>query len=420
MSEISEGKKIGQKKYRILALPLIATRKLSLDQQKQAEKYFEAHGYQAFAPKHVATLGLGGLEGASQLCTFLYAVFKLLLLNEHDAGARLLQQRSSGKKVTTSTSGLWAGKIVDLFDACRPATTHTDYLPFLIKDLYAQRDDAYVFGDSRAAREMERRATSPRPDEKLEPKDKHNNAMTRREVIRPGDDWVLPTTKNTSALVLLDSDDDSYSGHVYIWPSDEYERTADMIGIRSSLVNLACHKVEQVGIKLLAAALLWTQRFGFANLRILVPVQNMINVISTSKVDSYADADQSYWIAATASNVKHLVSQAFPSAAADDYQLTDFGCTYPWAEVALLLSANDNKELERLRNSRQLSKFYDNVLSFRNRQLPYYEWPSENEGYLASQLHDYEADQKILASVNKEEEWDPLESTCRHASLSIL
>ena len=418
--------------YHILALPLLATARLTKEQQVEAKQYAITHGYQLFAPSNVETIKLTG----PSLCTFLYAAFKELLLNEHEAALRLYEESKERTEtplyrfvympvyVRAGPDAPLADRIVKQAQACmKPDRPIKQILFRLIADIYHGRDQDYIFGGfgrgggrgpsgPRVSEDEERLSTAPEPSTPAIPTDYLGRGIVRHSEIRPNEDYVVPNYKNVTALILLNPINYTYLGHIYIWPSMDYLRTADAIGIRTSLVNLvsrpsgkptgsetpkclgstgisqqterSCRNVSEIGQKLVAAMLTWAQQNRFELLRIQQPVDVMAKLAGSLgfKKDEY----DNYWILVQP-HVQRITQLAFPQ---NNYEMMNYGCTFPWFEPGAELTPAEVRErlTEALKDPwggaptvltpGQTAKA-EEIIRWRNKEFPYYYWPSRGD-----------------------------------------
>ena len=367
--------------YHILSLPLIARTELSDEQQKLAYKYFDKYGYKSFNPENIKTVS--DKFTSPILCTFLYLVFKLLLLNEHEAGIKIYKQ--DNPKFESSMATLKqihtpiVNEILSEVKYCESKNISKLFVD-LLNDIYKNRDNGHVFGGYGGmgpakltdSREKEFATTEPNKENK-----KKNENYVRRTLVRPDEDYVS-YNKNNSALVLLDSIDYNYLGHIYIWPSMDYNETCDVIGIRTSIVNLLCQKTKKIGIKIIASAILWAHENKFKLLRIQQPLDIMATI--AQKLGFWKSRFQDYWILVEP-NYERISKFAF-----DKYDFINYNCNYPWFEKGADLSdkeidfllnkidkdINEKFKYELTKDDISLLKKY---LKDNNKWKPYYYWP---------------------------------------------
>ena len=414
--------------YHILALPLLATVRLTKEQQAEVKQYAQTHGYRIFAPENVASTGLDGPE----LCTFLYAAFKQLLLAEHRVGLSLYERTSgykppSGFSLTTlsESDNPLVQTITTQINTCISSEVlddkaFIDTLWDLINDIYDERDNGHVFGGGTSrginlgmdvSEIEEKRATEPSPDEPAsEPK------HVRRPLIRPKETYVVPNYKNNTALILLHPTTYAYLGHIYVWPSIDYTDTADIIGVRTSLVNLvnqfntrvnpdqineSCSSVEKVGYKLIAAAVIWAHRNKFQLARIRQPLDVVAHI--ARRLGFWKSRFDDYWILVEP-NTNRISEIAYP----EGYDLFNYGCTYPWFEPGADLSPDELKSLTE-QFIREKSKYryptpeeitqVESRTKVRNKWLPYYYWVPTSLGLSGF----YESPDEIVRILEREE-----------------
>lgn len=89
-----------------------------------------------------------------------------------------------------------------------------------------------------------------------------------------------PIGHNQSAIVLLAPLSQRYLGHVYVWPDEHLPETMTMIGIRSSLENLACREYDHIAWRILQSVLAHCRRLGFRFLMVQEPLENMLTLLS--------------------------------------------------------------------------------------------------------------------------------------------
>lgn len=339
--------------YLIVALPLISTMQLTPEDITATEAYVQKYGYYAFAPANVATI-----PQTTKLCTFLYAVLKLLLLNEHEAAYELESKQvespfiPTGRGSRAGSNSKLAQQIVSQARECDPTGNRLNKaLPSLISDLYQGRDTDFVFGGPiRMGPQVpwksyhsdfelaEHEATPFTPFTEAEVADiqkmESQYAGTRRSNVAPELSFIRPRFKTASALLLLSPKDGSYLGHIYVWPS-EYAETADVIGIRASLLQLECRLVAtSIAEKLIIATLLWAEQYGFHFIDVDQPlpiIQNKLLGLGFKPVRERGYGER-FWFRIDRKLIDTHVQDFF---GLQGYTLLDYGCQFPWNSPVL-------------------------------------------------------------------------------------
>jgi hypothetical protein len=394
--------------YLIVALPLIATAQLTPEDIAAAEAYVQKYGYYAFAPANVATI-----PQTTKLCTFLYAVLKLLLLNEHEAAYELEGKQVESPFVPTGqgsragSNSKLAQQIVSQARGCDPTGQRINKsLPTLISDLYRGRDMDFVFGGPiRMGPQVpwkfyhsdfelaEREATpfTPLTDAEMTTLQKMeaNYAGTRRRNVAPELPFIRPRFKTASALLLLSPEDGSYLGHIYVWPS-EYAETVDVIGIRASLLQLECRLVAtSIAEKLIIATLLWAEQYGFHFVNVEQPLQIMQDKLLGLGFKPVRERGlgSRFWFMLDRKLIETHVQDFFGP---QGYALLDYGCRFPWNSPVLqqpLQLQNGTTETEVEQSL--AAQYYGNTeaaslasvgtfISAKKQQWPYY-WRGQDQ-----------------------------------------
>lgn len=143
--------------------------------------------------------------------------------------------------------------------------------------------------------------------------------------------FIRPRYKTASALLLLHPQDARYLGHIYIWPS-RYPDAADVIGIRASLVELACRTTGKIAEKLIAAALLWAQQYGFRLIDVEQPLPVMQSVLHTLGFLRSRVPHEHYWSLVEPEKTAALAARVFGP---EGYKMLDYHCRYPWHQPVL-------------------------------------------------------------------------------------
>jgi len=340
-------KLLTNQKYHILALPLVTLTKLPKELQDLAEKYAEEYGYKMFDPKNVAKTKLNG----AMLCTFLYAIFKKLLLIEHEAAKRIYNSRRPEEQRSTFENMSSLGEetvqvrsIINKFSTCDVNGKVGKILNYnIVSDIYSHRDNSAVFGGFSmgphsgftAEKEQEEEATAPKTESKS------LDEEFRRSKIHPEYDYIAPGAKTIAAVVLLDHDY-TYLGHIYVWPSDSFKATMDVIGIRASLINLACRDVRNIGQKLIAGVILYASTYnGFNMIRVRQPFDNVKPILRDLRFkESRISGESDHWLRLP-HNSNYLLEYVFPG---HFYELMNFDCRFPFNEDILKLSPEEHKQ----------------------------------------------------------------------------
>lgn len=369
--------------YHIVSLPLIARTKLSKDQQKMAYKYFDTYGYKVFNPTNINSIK-DKFDKLSMFCTFLYLVFKLLLLNEHETGIKLYQKdhpEFKSKMAIPKIQSPVINEILSEVKYCESKNINNIYT--LLTDLYTYRDNSHVFGGSHGSGPSGMTSTREEEDITTEPlsETKEIKNENRRKNIRPDEDYVS-NDKNNTVLILLDPLNYTYLGHIYIWPSLEYNNTADVVGIRTSIVNIFCKKEKEIGKKLITACIIWANKNNFKLLRVQQPLDVMINILQ--KLRFWKSRNTDYWT---------LVKPSFDSITDLSFDFINYNCDFPWFDKEIELSETElefliskfKKEIYEY-NKHELSpnesRLIKKYLKSRNKWLPYYYWNPTSEQIL--------------------------------------
>jgi hypothetical protein len=99
--------------------------------------------------------------------------------------------------------------------------------------------------------------------------------------------WQLTPFANKSVIIVLGNEGGGrrrrrYLGHVFVWQDENLPATLDMIGIRTSLENLACRDYSQMAYRILAAVVAYATASvaGYRFLQVASPLPNMAALLA--------------------------------------------------------------------------------------------------------------------------------------------
>lgn len=262
----------------IMVVRLATFAPLTEPQRDVVTKYVnDTWGYKSFHPSALNLLQKELKLGEKQYCTALYEILKLIVQHEHVVASMLLSEMM-GADVNPDVNlekslTPFALETLDQIHACKKDKSKSLVLGVLQQlqvDLYLMRDYEHLLPP-------ETPSTPPEPD--IE----HSETPTSKSFKVPNLlRHLFPTGPQSvdfsTALVLLD-DEYRYMGHIYVWPADYYADTAEAIGIRTSLLNLACRLVPGIGRKLVLAVYDYAVLHGFHNIVILNPLGPMGEIL---------------------------------------------------------------------------------------------------------------------------------------------
>lgn len=338
MSDMSVMSETGSNQiYHTVFLPLNSTTALNSEQKMFLDRYVEEYGYYILDPRNLDTIP-ETLFNQTQVCTLLYYIFKVFLLHEHSIGLNVLnhfnlvkETRKNAISSPTNKRAKSSHETADKFslnmsiknqskfvDAITDKALHClqfssreekkvkdeewkskatyELFTNLVRDLYRDRDQGHVFGwgseelimgpksastfedEQNAFEELKNEDSKSVDDsEEIEETGQILQEFYRHHIPRTSD-WFRsrPGNKTSTAVIVLDNNF-KYLGHVYVWPSRSYFKTLDMIGIRTSVLNLACREVRNVSHKIIASCLLFCLQYpaNFKYLRIENPLPVM-------------------------------------------------------------------------------------------------------------------------------------------------
>ena len=106
------------------------------------------------------------------------------------------------------------------------------------------------------------------------------------QLLRLNDGEFNPHT----AIVVINSKYE-YCGHVWIWPNLLRLKHANVIGIRSSMANLACKLLTNVSLKIFQGVAMWSKKYNFSWIEIIIPLEVMAKILQTKLGFIYKDGN---------------------------------------------------------------------------------------------------------------------------------
>ncbi|CAH6418614.1 Hypothetical protein POVN_LOCUS333 [uncultured virus] len=161
----------------------------------------------------------------------------------------------------------------------------------------------------------------------------------------------------STAIVVLDAQY-RYCGHVYVWPSETRRGTAEVIGIRSSLLNQVCQYLPAVATKIFYGVTLWAHLHNFTRIEVMSPLAVMRSILIkqlhfTSVPSEFGEETEAYIEHANLQAETYSLFKVYAGAA--DYDYTEYGTPLFELTATLLDTAEYKHDLAMLATSMQLT-----------------------------------------------------------------
>lgn len=218
------------------------------------EKHWAQYGYDSFNQTNLTKL----VALPRDDCFVIIELLAQLVRFERTMATELL----NGTYTSKGTGGAAKRQMDEAIGKCE--TIAPDTLRVLLSDLY-RRDAHTLYFDAEKKK-------------KKEGKNMGLDEVTKRKC----DALTLTPTEqgyesNQTAIICLD-ERERYAGHIYIWRSLKFRDTAEVIGIRSSLLNLMCRTFRDVALKIFWGVVLWCEEQRLPYI-VVQPLKAMVNTL---------------------------------------------------------------------------------------------------------------------------------------------
>jgi hypothetical protein len=141
---------------------------------------------------------------------------------------------------------------------------------------------------------------------------------------------------NHSTAIIVTNADYMYYGHVYVKKSCLLADTVEVVGIRTSLLNMHKRTMHGIAHKIFAGVMQWATNNGLVHVQVLTPLGPMSDILSKlGFVIKPEFKETGYMFVSVAVVIDRLPTPM-------SYE--DYGCTYPY--VARKTELLDNKEFQ--------------------------------------------------------------------------
>ncbi|CAH6418371.1 Hypothetical protein POVN_LOCUS135 [uncultured virus] len=273
--------------YSILAIPCSAAVKLSdeavgIIEDVVQEKYGAGSLHPDVIDQLVKAVSDENARGAVAL-----EVLKQIVAGEHTLGEHYYKQVKKDLETQLAHQTYNSNYVTTTAEAINKCwATHpisSAILGELYRDLYGERDSQWLFGPPEfkgyGASYAPMRTTDVKVDAKFAMKEQLEAALKS-----------FTGASHAVAIVVVDADY-QYVGHVYTWTSHEAQGVAQVIGIRSSLLNQVCRKVPSVSTKLFHGVALWAKAHHLTTISVHSPFLVMQTILE-KKLGFQWDAEE--------------------------------------------------------------------------------------------------------------------------------
>lgn len=286
------------------------------------DEYVQEYGLRIFAPENISLLST--LVPPHRSCAALLLAFRKLILTEHEV-AKTLQtildipcvnnwgRLSDDCDSPSSGPTPLAEKLLAQCLACNAKAPISPVpLQVMMNDLHKMDRNIFI----KKPQEVDKRPAYPGTTPKAKMK-----FLEKQKLIAarfPG------ATRTVQPVIIVAMNSDyEYIGHIYASPNYLRGNDANVIGIRTSMVNLVCQTTRNVAVKIFYGVTEWAIHVGLDYVSVDAPLENMKKILRAKLMPEV----KHWWT----ENVYALRERI--AALGERGTFTYYGCGYPVVEL---------------------------------------------------------------------------------------